>query len=252
MNPVILYNNFLEDGTLTVTSTESGYDKDNLLDQRPYTLWRATSSATQNIDLELVSAKKPTAIGIVNHNLFSIGATVKVQAYVASAWEDVHTFTPTADTAILELFTPDAVNTKWRINISGQSSEPIIGVIFLGTEITFPYPPETPYSPIQESIQIETEVSQKGHLLGNNIRYNPIQINASFKDLTRVWVNANFVPFWNNYGKLLKYFFYAWDLTNAASDIYYVRFSPEMVYQLPKTILLYDDQLNLNMIGVSE
>jgi len=49
MNPIILYDNRFEDGALSATDTESGFDVNNIKDLRPHTFWKAASYGTKYI-----------------------------------------------------------------------------------------------------------------------------------------------------------------------------------------------------------
>lgn len=77
--PIILYDNRLNDGTPTVTSTEAGYDVLNLRDLRDFTYWKATGTGNQEIKVDCGTTKTIEALGITAHNLFTAGAGVTVQ-----------------------------------------------------------------------------------------------------------------------------------------------------------------------------
>jgi len=49
LNPVILYDNRFEDGALSATDTESGFDVNNIKDLRPHSFWKAASYGTKYI-----------------------------------------------------------------------------------------------------------------------------------------------------------------------------------------------------------
>jgi len=278
MNPVILYNNILNNDTLTATSTASGYHVDNLVDMRSYTKWKATSNGTQNIDvhasgstflgyqtggtLRLISGGKlklqfpagvpPNAIGIYNHNLYSVGATVKVYySHDGSSYTLLYTFVPASNNAQLKTFAGIAA-AYWRVELSGMIAAPEIGILMLGIKLEFPWPPDSPVIPKREQLRLNAEYSDAGHLLGAVVAHFPIQIDHKWSRFARNWLDADFLPFWNNYGKQLCPFFYAWDLVNRPSDIYFVSVNPESIYQVPLTLLAYGDELQLSMRGVSE
>lgn len=252
MNSIILYENLLADGTLSVTSTstEAGYDKDNLIDFRAYTRWKASSTATNYITVALSAADGADCLGIFNHNLGTIGATVKVQK-TTGTWATVLTITPSDDYAILETFTLSS-DADWRIEISGASDPVDIGIIYLGTKLSFGIGPQTPTIPKSEGIVAKEEVSKAGFPLGVDIRYNDIISNPTYKVVDRTWVQTYYRPFWNNHGRLLKPFFYAWDIDDSSSEIVFVKFSSGMRYEEPVSLLNYVDYLTLQLEGIAE
>jgi len=275
MNPVILFDNIMTEGAITATSTATDYDVDNLSDYRGYTKWKATGSGTQHITitdllegssapvrsqtgwyiklqnnalLEQVSSGVDTAdaIGILNHNLGTIGATIKVQYKLSGVWTTIATINPSDDEAILETFTSKS-SADWRIELSSMTAAPEIGVIFLGVHLLFPWPPEAPVIPEEEGIKAFSEYSGAGHLLGTVLAYNPVTINPRWTNLTRTWYSTSFLPFWDNHGKLIFPFFYAWDLTNRPDDIFYVSIDPGMVRMESLDLLTYTKELTLQM-----
>lgn len=283
MNPIILYDSILTRGALTVTSEADNYPIENVIDYRSFTKWKATSNATQTIEVNLTpqllslegsgagdlllegsgagnillegeaaGAEACTAIGICNHNLGSIGATVKVY-YDNSGWQLVETINPTTDKTILEYWATQS-SLKWKIEISGATEAPYIGTIFLGTYLLMPDPPDAPYVPVNEGMKISTEISEAGHLLGAVIEHYPIDINPRWSrtpNFTRTFYTTYFLPFWENHAKLMRPFFYAWDKVNRADDVYYVYLDPGFIRRESLSLLSYTDEVELMLKGVS-
>lgn len=282
MNPVILYDSILRRGAVTVTSTESGYSLNNLFDYRGFKKWKATSNGTQNIIIDLTpqnlalegagagklllegsgagaillesassGAESCDAIGIYNHNLGSIGATVKVY-YDSGGYQLAATITPTDDDTILSLFTSQS-SLLWKIEITNASEKPFIGEIYLGARLTLPDPPDAPTIPVEESIKVASEIGDTGHLLGAVIQYYQAIVNHSWTrtpNWTRTFYSTYFLPFWNNHARKLYPFFYAWDLTNRADDIVFGSIDPGLVRREELTLLTYSDNIQLQMRGV--
>ena len=81
--PKLLYDNTLAatTGTLVAGSTDSGtqYDVDNVIDLRTLSHWKAANSSDNFIERHTISPSVPAnAIGIVGHNLGTIGALVRI------------------------------------------------------------------------------------------------------------------------------------------------------------------------------
>lgn len=251
MNPIILYNNKLLSGTLSVTSEATGYEKENLLDYRPYKLFKAGAGGTNYITIEFPGTTDANCYGFVGHNLHTAGAVIHFESYAGGVWTEDHEYTPASDKCFIKYFT-NLQKEKYRFKIVTASIAPQIGVIFLGQYLQFPTTPVTPFIPITESIEAAEEISKSGHLLGVDIRYNPITTTAVFEDLLRTWVDSDYKPFWNNHAKLLKPFFFGWDLVTRASDCYYVRVPAEAVFEEPLSVLTYVDKIELKMRGINE
>ncbi|MEW6115391.1 MAG: hypothetical protein AB1553_00620 [Nitrospirota bacterium] len=256
MNPIILYDNRFNDAIPTATDTAAGYDVLNIRDLRTYTFHKFTGSGTKYYYINCGSGKTADCLAIISHNLGTAGATVSVESSATGAWtgeqvERLAGFVPTSDKALLKTFN-SATAQFWRVKIVTAAVAAQVGVLMLGTKLLFPYPPDTPYRPYSERIEANTSLSKTGNILGSTIRYYPIDVVAPFSNLTRTWVLDNFKPFWINHGRKLNPFFYAWDLDVYPDDVLFLACSPDMVYELPVSVLAYIDSIILRMQGVSE
>lgn len=253
MNPVILYDNRLNDGAPTATDTAAGYSALNVRDLRTYTFWQAASAGTKYITVDCGTAKAADALGIISHNLKTANATVSVESSPDNAvWtERLAGFTPTSDKAILRLFATASAR-YWRIKLMTASVAPRLAVAMLGAGLTFPYPPDTPYVPYTEEIEAGTSRGKKGHLLGSVIRFKPLGINARFSNLTRQWVMDTFKVFWDGHASDLKPFFYAWDLDVYPEMVFFTAVDDGSQYRMPVSVLSYIDSIELDMQGVKE
>lgn len=78
--PSILYENALAVGTLTATSTASGYGVASLLTRDPWLRWKAGGTGTINlvVDHTLALAQAVDTLAITTHNLHECGGTLLV------------------------------------------------------------------------------------------------------------------------------------------------------------------------------
>jgi len=246
---IILYENIFLVGTPTVTSEATGFPKEQMWDLRPYTSWKATSAATQEIISDPAAKQSADCIGIYRHNLGSIGATIQIQ--YADSYGGPYTLettiVPTDNSPIMKYFTN---RTKyWKIRITSSSSAQI-GVLVLGDMLQFPYPPDAPYSPSPETARSKQEYSKGGHLLGVDVRYNEVAPAPVYSNIERAWVKDYFNVFWNAHGKFYKPFFFAWDFDNSPGDIFFVRFQQDVQMSRPVINGHLVSQLPLSFIGV--
>ena len=251
--PIILYDNRLTDGTLVATDTETGYDVLNLIDLRPYTFWKAASHGTKYITVDCGAAKSADCLAIIGHNLYTAGATVSIESSPDnSSWTvRLAGFTPTSDKAVLKTFTSASAQ-YWRIKIVTAAVAAYMAVALLGVKIQFEYPPETPYTPYAETAAADVERSKNGHILGVST-YNPVlNLQAQFGLVSRTWLDAYYIPFWQNHARLFKPFFFVWDLDTYSADVFFVSIGDDASLETPFSVLTYTDVLSLKMRGVRE
>ena len=80
----ILYDNLVEDSTITFSTETYLYEAANIVDINTLKTWRSTST-TASVVFELSSADELDTVGIKNHN-FTSGATIKIQANATDSW----------------------------------------------------------------------------------------------------------------------------------------------------------------------
>jgi hypothetical protein len=183
--------------------------------------------------------------------LGTVEATVTIQYWNGSAYVTAGTISPSTDKAILHSFTEQG-GTKWRIQLSGCASAPQIGVLMLGSKLETEYLPESPVIPKSEGIKANVVDGENGAMLGVDMRFNDLMVSATYKYFTKSWLDSDYMTFWNNYGKLLKPFFFAWDLTNNSSDVFYGRIDETMRFSAPRSRQNYIDELTINIKAVAE
>lgn len=244
MNPLILYNNKALNASISVTGTSGGYDKNNMLDYRSYTYWKAGTGGTNYITIQFSSNEKIDSLGICGHNL--LGMSIDIEYYNAG-WINLTTKSVLDYNAFLLKFT-ETEDIDYRIKIT-SSITPKIAVMFLGKAMEFPYPPNTPITPFEESMIGEYLQSKTGNLLGSSTRFNVIKQNHEFRNFNKSWLNNSFIPFWENHGKKMLPFFYAWDHENAENEVFYTRFTAETALNAQRRSLNIVDNLQLNLIG---
>lgn len=274
MNPVILYNNLITDATITATSEAVNYDVEYLQDNKTFSYWKASASGTNNIIIDFGSDTFVGALGIASHNLKGSKLTL-YKSSNGTDWSVVLAqWNVLKENAILKLISEyeseylkyedgepieledggylegeeseSYLSRYWKLEIISDTA-PQIGVLYLGEYFQFEYPPEIPVIPIRQGIVAVSERSNAGHLLGTDIRYYQNNANFLFRNITRGWYLSKLKMFWDDHAKLLKGFFFAWDLENRDSDIYYCKITSDSIMQEPLTMFAYVDEVTLNM-----
>lgn len=249
--PIILAESRFLDGTPTATDTASGYDVLNIRDYRPYTFWLAGSSGTKYLTVDCGAAKAADSLAIIGHNLYTANATVSVESSDnGSDWtERLAGFTPSSDSAFLKTFTSVSAQ-HWRVKIVTAAVAAKIAVAMIGARLTFEKYMQNNFDPTPEKIAAETARSKTGQLLGAVLRYVSRDITVSWRNLTPSWVSGTFQAVWDDYLSQLQPFFWAWDVTNHAAEVYFAAIPEGFALKMP-----YDStrrSLNLKFTGIKE
>lgn len=254
MLPKLLYENILRNGTLSAsgTSADDDYHVNYLVDYKSFTKWKADSTSDPYVRLDLAVAGSADCIAIYNHNFNDIGGTVELQqdSDENDVWTTVAVLTINGTKPVMATFN-SVTSKRFRIIFLTPTAEPEMAIVFLGTAIEFPYPPDSAVIPFDESITAQMEISEAGHNLGAIISHFPIRISHKYSNFTRTWFNTYFKPFWINHARYLLPFFYAWDLTNRADDIFFVTLDETQIFRETLTVLSLMDEFTLNMKGIS-
>lgn len=251
--PIILYSNVLTLATPTATDTASGSDVRFLCDYRAYTTWEAASAGVKYVTVNCGSAQPVDALGIITHNLATDGIDVSVESSAnGSDWtERFAAWGPTYDRAFLATFTQASAQ-YWRIKFAAGSAAPYVGEAFLGARMTFPKAPDIPFTSYTEQVEAEQVIGKAGHILGTTVRYKGLKLNPQWSQLTKAWIDSDFKVFWDWHASDLKPFFWAPDLTNLSSDVFFCTVAPSMGYTVPLRSLTYANTVQLNMVAVKE
>lgn len=181
--PVIVDNNLMQEAIPVVSSVAAGFSRLNTRDWRPYTQWKPTGTTNEWIRFDISASPSADTVCISGHDLFSSGATIKLQRSVDAAFTspiDVVSSTPSDDTTLYLEFS--AVSSRWwRILITTATTAPAIGIIVLSTRFTFTRFLSSPFSRLPETIVMETQQGVKGHVLGRRVNFIELLITALWK-----------------------------------------------------------------------
>lgn len=232
MKPVILWNNIFTASQIAVTSEASGFPKENLVGLRPYKRWRGTSSIDHGISITLASSKAADSVGLVGHNLGSIGATVAIQGWISGAFQTLATAQPTTNKAMVILFNSQTLQ-NWRLYLTTLSGAPEIGSMILGPRLTMEKYLQSGFDPDAQTTYAESSVSQSANLLGTVVRYRERNVQARFQSLTPAWVDANLKSAWEGALGIGQPFFWAWEMDLHPTEVYFMSCRPPVSLGLP-------------------
>lgn len=253
--PQILYNNRYDDGTPTASATDSGYSVLNIKDWRTYTYWQATGAGPFYLTIDCGSAKTADALGIISHNLYTVGATVSVECSSDNFSSDTTValtgFQPTNNKVIYKNFTSISKR-YWRLKIAlGSSQSPRVGICCIGNKFAFPYGVTPPYDPTGQKVHAEANSSQSGNLLGAVIAYTEMNIKPQWNYLDPTWIKNNFDTFWETHASQHKPFFWAWDIGDHNDEIFLVSITQEYSLSRPYETDIRRS-LSLDLVGIKE
>lgn len=257
--PLILYDNvFTASTNLVATDTDTGFNVANIIDLRPYTLWKSNSTGTKYITINAGSSVNADAIGIIGHNLFSADTTIAIEysSSTSGPWSTaLEGFTPSDDKAFVSTFSETSAEV-WRIRIETASTQVYIGVACLGTALSFEKSPTFGFDPIPEGIASERGRALKGQLLGSVINFKPIEITPTFRGLTRSWLFGTFKStVYDDHISELKPFFWSFNTTDAyQSDAMFVNVTEDYEFSaaLTEAGTSHIEEFSLKMEGIKE
>ncbi len=218
--PIILHKNVFDLGTLTVTTEEPGFPKENILDLRLNTVFSPTGNGTLQIDVTGVPSQLVDTLVIGGHDLNTRGATVEVFRDTGTP-VSLGSITPTNDDQFLLKLTA-GTDTSFRIEITGLTGVPVIGIIMLGKRIVFPRTPVQGFNFDDVTGFGETFVSETGQFLGSANQFLQRNVLATWDFLPDAFINDDLLPFLYNHYLLGKPFFWILQFDPSNNRVFHV------------------------------
>lgn len=201
-------NNWLSGGTVTASSTATGFFADGPTNGLTYEQWKPSAMpATWEYDHGSAAQCDYCVIGA--HTMGTNGNTLQVQYWNGVSWTGVIPATAiTTDEPIMAIFGPQT-RQRWRISISNGTA-PTIGVIKFGKALQMERPIYGGHAPIPMARQtiMRSNNSESGEFLGRAKQRLYLSTSYDWQNLTAAWVRAN----WPSFQKAIEDspFFIAW------------------------------------------
>jgi len=209
--------------TLTATSTLAGTAVANIYNMLEGDRWEATDATSPQyltFNGGGINTYDADYLAVIGHNLASIGATIALEHSTTGAWagEEVVavTYTPSADTVILQELTAPGAKGHWRLKISGQSAAPYMAICIWGLKTELDYA-RASYDPYGEDVKANVNISASGYLLGIHRQWSERSMTLEFPDSDST-LYTTVKTWWDAVG--LNNFFVAWDLANNPNDVW--------------------------------
>jgi len=225
--PIIGAQNRLDDQLLILVPAEdTSFPKENLFDDREFTVYKPTSSAT-TVDIITDAGVGNTItvdyLGVVSHDLSdpasdgsgNVAWTFQDSADNA-AYNAITSGTQTKDRIILRTFS-SVTNRFFRFRMTrGSAFIPSIGQLHWGLKVTMPFGITVGFDPQDEQIRGRTNRSQQGNLLGSITTFSSRRARVNIPLLTNTFIRDNttgsgFNFFWENFGRKLLPFIFSWN-----------------------------------------
>jgi len=228
--PVVGHFNYADsDGYFTDLGTEV-FPASNAVARSTYNFWEVTPSAGRAIiemDLPGGFSRSVSFVSVAAHNLgdFSDSGCLVRPQYSSDriTWTNpMPPVTPTDNSAMGFRFAP-VLAPYWRFNITSLPAENVrIGVLFFGRDVMFPHDIYADYAPplLQTNVELQSNVSEGGHLLGNSVVRKSSSTSANIQYGTPDYFrDAEWLDFQADFNNG-QGFFWAWR-PGEYSDFYY-------------------------------
>lgn len=206
--------------TVSASSDQTGFEKENAYDWKPYSWWKPVGTGTHTLDASFGAAKSADYMAISGHNLSDVGGSVKPQYSTdgGSNWSDADTGVTPADNSTIFIAFTSVQAADWRIEVTNASSEALIGVVSIGEMTELEVGMTAGFTPphLARDHKYYTSVSQGGVFLGKSLRQITYSTKIDLKNLTPEWVRTTWEDFLDH--AQVKPFFFSWDSENHSDE----------------------------------
>lgn len=214
--PLILWDNVYPKGTLTTTTGNGS----NAINYATNDFWSPTALPA-SITVDLGVSTTVDTLAFAAHDMGSAGCSITLERFVGGSWFSLFTYAITDNEPFLVSFDSFSA-TMWRVTITG-STNPNIGVIFLGESLRFPEGVTAGYVPMYMAENIETLTAQTitGQFMPNRIQRRGLSTSFTLNVLDRNSIESTdfqrFRRYYNDGGS----FFFAANPDELREDLSY-------------------------------
>lgn len=227
-NPFVAWDNLAASATASGTAVLTGGDRANALTGTTYDKWRpdvTTSTATLSFDFG--SAKSIGFAAIAAHNLHDFDGSVILQSSPDNTtWTSAVPAAHSPDDGSTIAFRVSGISARyWRFLFADLTSGDLlsVGVAFMGSELIFPRRFYQGFSPVltPTEVQLQSNVSQGGHLLGSSVVGTGSTLSATINNLDASFIRgAAWLDFQAQFNQG-KGFFFGWRPEKYPQDLHY-------------------------------
>lgn len=164
-SPLIAWDNLVSQGTLSASSSASGFPVTGLQNGVTSDPWRPNAmSAT--VTLTLSSAQFASVLAFASHDMGTQAVTAILERFTGGSWVEVMRHSPANDLPFMLSF-PAVSASQWRVRFTGSSTFRL-AVMYLALGLTIPgriIPPHTPLHRVSEVHLVGDSESGTGNFL---------------------------------------------------------------------------------------
>jgi hypothetical protein len=213
--------------SVVVTSEASGFPITNISDRKAYTVWKATSTLIQNIDIDMGAAGTAAdSICFAGGNAKAAGVNIAIWNHTASPARAGGTLKGTivnvdwpATEVIMKEFTSGDLR-YWSIVITAGTVPVFLGDVRLAPMLTLTEYLAASVDAQVEQVEASIERAEGGYALGAAMRRVIRQFNIDIGPAGAEWATA-FTPanllndFWTNHARKYRTFFFHGNIADA-------------------------------------
>lgn len=220
MTDYIAYDNKIENATVTVTSEEAGFYKENAFDWLTRDWWKAAAAGAVRFNIDFGAAVTIDYWAVGFQDLALNSGDIKPQYSATGAWlgEEVDfdaVYTPGLTDPAVKFRKIAAVSARyWSFLINSTTNASHIGLLMLGEVLKMPKGIAPPFSPpnFARKNTIFNNKSEGGAFLGRSLMRKGIKFSINKQNVTPVWMNTYYNVLANHLE--VKPFVYCWNYEN--------------------------------------
>lgn len=193
--PRIGYKNLFRDGTVSASSEDTDYPKENAYNGLTYDAWRSTGAASEWIRTQ-VSSQNADYMAIAAHTL--AGCDVKPQRSTdGSAWTDLENAYTVPDNRPIVWEWTSVADVYWRLLIQNAPGVVSIGAIHVGLKTSMLKGLPAGFEPpeLNEDVVYTNTMSQGGLSLGRSVVRRGVRAQISTEPVTYTWAREDWLSF---------------------------------------------------------
>lgn len=227
MTDYIAYDNKIENATVTVTSEDASYPKENAFDWLTRDWYKAAAAGAVRFNIDFGSAVTIDYWAVGFQNLADNSGDIKPQYSATGAWagEEVDfdsAYTPASTDPAVKFRKLTGVSARyWSFLINSTTNPSYIGLLMLGEALTMPKGVAPPFSPpnFARKNKIFNNKSDSGAFLGRSLERKGIEFMIDKRNLTPSWMRTNFPSLADHIE--VKPFLYCWNYESYANETAY-------------------------------
>lgn len=213
--PRIAYVNLFESATtVTATSDQTDFEKENAYDWNLYTAWKPTGNGQSFLMASFSSAQTVNYFCLFGHNLHDLGGDVNLEYSTngGSTWNDATSANaPTSGRVIFETF-DDITAADWRVVVHGKGAgSPIVSFAAFGEAVALPVGMRKGFTPPNFAAvnKYTNQTTEAGVPLPRTLLRRAAAFTIKLTNLDPAWVRSTFAAFLSH--AEVKPFIFSWD-----------------------------------------